>query len=297
MEKNSEANIKIKYKLEFVAFKTGIFILKILPYRLSLNILIFASKIIKKRKDVAIKNLRKVFNDEQKIRTILNKTYENYAKNIAETYLADTEKLFKKVKTVGWENLEEALSLNRGVILASAHLGNWELAGSYIATRKKISVIIKRQKNPLFNKYMIESRNKMNIKVIDMKTSLREVMKDLKNNYIVTILIDQNAGRRGIKTDFLSHPASTYAGTAKIALKTKSPIVPAFAVRDKNDINTFYFEKPIYTDNLEYNDENIKKITDELNKILEKYILTYPEQWFWVHKRWKGAKQAKVIGR
>ena len=297
MGKKSEADIKTKHKLEFIAFKSAIFFFKMLPYSLSLKILILLSKTVKIRKEVAYKNLKKVFSDksEEEIKKIIDKCYENYARNTAEIYLADKKKLYQSVKTVGWENLEKALKKNKGVILASAHLGNWELAGAYIATKKKISVIIKKQRNPLFNDYMVKSREKENIKIIYKKNALREIIKDLKENYIVTILIDQSAGKSGIRTEFLSYPASTFVGTAKIAIKTKSPIVPAFAIRDENNENVFYFEKPIYTDEIENTPQNVKKLTDKLNKILESYILRFPEQWFWVHKRWKGAKRAKVI--
>ncbi len=297
MEKRSEVNIKIKHKIEFIAFKVAITVLKKIPYKISENFLIFLSRIIKIRKETAKKNLIKVFpnKSEEEISKIITEVYKNYAKNTAELYLGNKERLFEDVKTEGWENLEEALSLNKGVILASGHLGNWELAGAYIAKKHKISVVIKKQRNPLFNKYMVQMRENDNIKIIYKKNALREIIKDLKKNYIVTILIDQNAGKSGILTDFLSFPASTYVGAAKIALKTGSPIVPAFAVRDRNGKNVFYFEK--YIDPLKYdnNNDSVKKITDILNRRLEKYILKYPEQWFWVHKRWKGAKKAKIL--
>ena len=257
--------------------------------------LISLSTTLKIRSGVATQNLKMIFpkKSAKEIKTILKGMYKTIAINIAEIYLADKIKLYESAKVNGWENLEEALSLGKGVILASGHLGNWELAGAYIASKHNLSVVIKKQKNPLFNDYTVKIRQKDNIKMIYKKRALRGILKDLKNNYIVTILFDQDAGKAGIKMDFLEHPASVFTGTAKIAVMTGAPIVPAFALRDENGNNFFVLEKPIYIKSASKNDELIKEITLEVSKKLEKHIIKHPEQWFWVHRRWKGANKAR----
>ena len=287
--------IKAKFKIEFFAFKSAISLMKLLPYGMAKNMLISLSTALKIRGKVATKNLKMVFpkKPDKEIKIILKGMYKTIATNIAEIYLADKAKLYKSIKIDGWKNLEEALSLGKGVILASGHLGNWELAGAYIASKHNLSVVIKKQKNPLFNDYTVKMRQKDNIKMIYKKRALRGILKDLKNNYIVTILFDQDAGRAGIRMNFLGHLASVFTGAAKIALMTGAPIVPAFALRDEKGNNFFILEKPIYIKSASKNDELIKEITLELSQRLEKHILKYPQQWFWVHRRWKGANKAR----
>ena len=87
--------------------------------------------------------------------------------------------------------------------------------------------------------------------------------------------------------DFLGYPASHWKGIGKIALRYQVPIVPTFALRNPDDSLTYKFEPMIYHPDWEDTEDNIKLILTELDAILERYIRQYPEQWFWVHKRWK----------
>jgi KDO2-lipid IV(A) lauroyltransferase len=177
--------------------------------------------------------------------------------------------------------------------MASMHTGNWELAGRYIHTKHKLSVIYKKLRNRYLNDFTYSIRNSDGLVLIELKTALRQILKLLKEKYIVTIMIDQNARKNGVRTVFLGHPASTFVGTAKIAIKTQSPIVPALALRTPDDKHKLIFEPMILPEGYENTTKDIIALTEKVSGQLEKYIRQYPEQWFWVHRRWRGYKRAK----
>ncbi len=291
---------KWKSKLEYLGFMILYKFLRIFPYSFIEffleNLLIFGGLVLKIRKDVALTQLNKSFPEktEREINSILKNVYRNIGKMTAETFFGDDKKLFNKITTNGFENLHEALSLGRGMILVSAHFGNWELAGRYIAsTGINTGIVIKKQRNPYFETFSNKPREKFGIKIIHKKRSLKEILKFIKTKGMVVLVSDQNAGSDGIKFKFLGRDASIHTGAAKFGVKFGIPIVIGMTVRTKENKHILYFEKPIYTDQIEKTSFNIEQLAMTISERIEKYVEKYPDQWFWVHKRWKGAKKAK----
>ncbi|MFO7897046.1 MAG: lysophospholipid acyltransferase family protein [Candidatus Cloacimonadales bacterium] len=290
-----------KSRIEYFFFQAFLKIFGLFPYRLVEKFLIhlfrFGGMRLKIRYQVAYKNLQKVFPDKSKaqLQQIMREMYAEIGRTAAETYFGDTAELLQNCEIDGYQHLAAALSGGKGAILATLHMGNWELAGIKFAQDNKVSVIYKNQRNKYFNQYTNRLRKKQNIVLIEKKKALRAILKLLKENYIVAILMDQNAGKNGILTNFLGHPASTFVGTAKIAAKQNCPIVPAVALRDKNGRNRIIIEAAISTENVGSSDREIKQLTEAVSERLEKYIIAHPSQWFWVHKRWKGAGKAKIV--
>ena len=290
----------VQSKIEYILFLGLYHSIKWLPLKtikfLASQIMIFGGMVLGIRRSTAEKNLKMVFPDlsVHERNKITREMYRQMGKTAAETYFADFDKLYKNVELEGWENLEAAIAMDKGVILASCHTGNWELAGRFIHEKHKLSVIYKKLRNRYLNDFTYTIRDNKGLILIEVKQALRLIMKLLKEKYIVTIMLDQNARKNGIITNFLGHPASTFIGTAKIAIKTKTPIVPAIALRLPNDKHKFIFEKPIFPDEYKNTTEDIRKLTEEVSQQLEKYILKYPEQWFWVHRRWRGYKKARI---
>ncbi len=288
-------------KIEFFFFRLFLHIFRVFPFSLVLKILsyvfILGGYFIGIRKKVAKTQMKMVFPEKpsKEINKTLFRMYYDMGRVAAETYFGDSKKLFQQAEIKGWENLEKAVEMGKGVILVTGHIGNWELAGRYIASKFKLSVIFKKQRNRYFDEYTNKIREAENVVLIDKKNAFKSVLKMIKENYVVTILIDQNAGRDGILTDFLGHKASTFIGAAKIAIKVGCPIVPAFGIRKEDGTNSFFVEKMISPDNFNNDDRSIKELTEIISKKLEAYILKYPSQWFWVHKRWKGKDKAKRI--
>lgn len=282
-------------RLEYYPFRVLVALLRLLPYRCSKAIVVWLFSSVGYglgiRRDVAEKQLRAVYPqwDESKIKSVLKDVYRQMALNIIDEYLVSDDDLLKKSEIKGKEHLDNALKEGRGVILATAHFGNWEAARVLPMVGVPLSVIVKRQRNRLFDDYTNRIRTRSGLRIIDMKRGLKGMMGDLKENRVVAILADQNAGKNGLIMDFLGFPASHWKGVAKISLRYQIPIVPGFVVRNADDSLTFEFHEPIIEHRLSDEEENYVLVLEKVNQHIESYIHEYPSQWFWVHKRWKHA--------
>lgn len=241
------------------------------------------------RRKIAMKQLTVVYPQKpvSDRRDILKKLYRNMALTIFEVYLTSDEKLFTDSQITGQDNVDMALSLGRGAILATAHFGNWEAARILPKAGIPLSVITKTQRNKKFDAYTKAIRERCGVRTIDMTRGLRDIVHQLGEGRLVAILIDQAAGAKGLMLDFLGFPASHWKGVAKLSLRYRVPIVPGFARRNDEDRIVFEFLPPLLHEELEDKDENYPIVLGELNGIIEAYIHKWPEQWFWVHKRWK----------
>lgn len=285
----------IQNRLEYIAFRALISFLRSIPYHsaklLAVSLFNLVGYHLGVRRKVASKQLAKVYPHKTKteIKKILKSMYRNMALSALESYVLSEENLRACVSVKDPEHVTRALNMGKGAILITGHFGNWEAARVLPHKAIPVAVVAKKQRNRLFNDYTDKVRKQSGANLIDMKTALRGIMAYLKENQMVAILTDQNAGKRGVITDFLGFPASHWTGAAKIALKYKIPIVPGFALRKDDDHLCICFEPIIYHPEWQDNDENCLALIKEINEVLYKYIHAYPEQWFWVHKRWKGA--------
>jgi KDO2-lipid IV(A) lauroyltransferase len=243
------------------------------------------------RKKIALMQLQKVFpNLEQSIlKTILKKLYRNMALTIQEIYLTDDKTLYSMCSIEGRENVDSALALGRGAVLATAHFGDWEAARILPLAGIPLSVVAKTQRNTLFDDYTNKIRRSCGLKVINMNRGLRDIIHQLAEGRFVAILMDQNAGSSGLMMDFLGFPASHWKGVAKLSLRYHVPIVPGFARRSDDGKIIFEFYKPILHEELEDCEASYRIVLEDVNQIIETKIREYPDQWFWVHKRWKYA--------
>lgn len=281
--------------LEYYPFRALIALLKLLPYRCSKAFVLALFRLfgygIGIRRKIAAAQLKKIYPkwDQAQLRKVLKGIYRHMAVNIVEEYLLDDDGLNQNSSIEGKEHIEKALSMGRGAILATAHFGNWEAARILPLKGIPLSVITKKQRNTLFDNYTNAIRQHSGVHIIDMKRGLRDIIADLKENRLVAILADQNAGSRGMVLDFLGYPASHWKGVAKLSLRYKIPIVPGFVVRSEDDSLCFEFSEMIYYPDLEDKEENYPHLLSQIIRVTEEYIHRYPDQWFWVHKRWKHA--------
>jgi Kdo2-lipid IVA lauroyltransferase/acyltransferase len=198
------------------------------------------------------------------------------------------QEILEHFEIQGLDNLISALEKGKGALVLTAHTGNWEFLtalGRYIGS--PLNIIYNPIKQTALDDFVYKYRTRFGAKMIPKKRSLRKVVTSLKNNECVAILLDQNPRRQnGIFVDYFSKPTLTSKGLAFLALKTKSPVIPVFIARkDKKFlveigeelplVNTSDFENDLYTN------------TEQYNKCIEHFVRRYPEQWFWVHRRWK----------
>lgn len=193
------------------------------------------------------------------------------------------------------EYFEEALKLNKGVILVSAHYGCWELLGVALQMKfaNPLSVIVQRPTNKVFDKLFYESRKKFGISTYyntDGIQGLRPLFRALQNNESVGFLIDQHGESEDTFGRFFGKVVSIPSGAALFAYKTQAPIVPVFIKRLDNEKHQLVFYPHLTTGDGEKNIE-IYKTSQKLYGIIEKFIKDNPDEWLWIYRRWNKLSQ------
>ncbi len=246
------------------------------------------------RKTTVIENLKIAFPDSKmnRIKSIAFGCYKSFAITLVEIlYIPQMNEADIKNQLI-CENLgflRSKYEENKGVILLSAHFGNWEylVASLGVQLNLPLSAISKEQRNPYVSKWMNKARTKWTNNVVPLGISIRRTYQTLLDKQIVIIVADQRAAEKSIKVKFFGREVSVFVGPAVLALKTGAPIIYAISVRQSD-----YYYKTVFTEiskeNLpESQDEKIKELSQRHMSYLEGYIRKYPEQWLWMHKRWK----------
>jgi KDO2-lipid IV(A) lauroyltransferase len=188
---------------------------------------------------------------------------------------------------IGYEGLEhyEAAKRNgRGVLVATAHLGNWELSAfTHAYMTEPMHVMVRPLDNPMIDDLVERRRVASGNKLIFKKDAARNVLKALKNNEAVGILMDQNASlHEGVFVDFFGKPACANSAFVKLAQHSGATVIPGFAFWDEASrkyVLRFYPQVPMSGD--------VVVDTQRVHVELERIIRQYPDQWMWIHRRWK----------
>ncbi len=178
---------------------------------------------------------------------------------------------------------------NTGAVLISCHLGNWEIAGAMISALKcKLSVLAYRQKNEKVHRFMHKIRTSCGMDVIYHRNSIRPLFTKLKENEFIGFLADQNTTvERGIFVDFFGKEAIAVDLPAKLAIRTKKPILFFYACYNEDD-GMYHMELEELKGPDELNKkENLEEIVRIYTEKIEETIRQHPECYLWFHKRWK----------
>jgi KDO2-lipid IV(A) lauroyltransferase len=246
------------------------------------------------RKQVAFDNLKKVFGEkktDRELKSIVHLNYRHFGKMLLEFARLPRltkDNILQEISVVNKHILWDALAKNRGVIVLSGHFGNWEyLAAAVAQIGPPMYAVFKEQKNLLVDGLIKKYRMDMGLLPLKVKGgAARGIMQALIQKAKVLILFDQDAGGKGSFFNFLGRPASTTTGPAQICVKHNIPAVMAFALRTKKGPIKIILEKFPDPATFAINDAGITQFIEQYNHQLEDYILRYPEQWFWMHRRW-----------
>jgi KDO2-lipid IV(A) lauroyltransferase len=248
-----------------------------------------------RRQRLADANLAATFGDRlspSERRRIRLAVTQNMCKVFVELFKASTftrEQIRDLVPAEGLEALHNALARGNGAMIVTGHFGNWELLGARLAAEGVDLAVVARDASDAGVASMInESRERLGMKVIE-KRDLRAMNAHLRANGVLGILPDQHSRKGSILLDFLGRPAWTVRSPALIALRTGAPLIPAFCLRHPDDSLRVTVLPAIDTEGLGNRDEATMELTRRINAALEEQILTRPEQWLWLHNRWKPA--------
>lgn len=290
--------LKYKYKLSYFFVASLAKIISIFPLKFNVRAAQAFSKVfyrvLSSRRKVAIDNIRSAFPDypEDKINQIAYKSFENIAVTFIEMlYLPNMskEEVMNHVKYEKPELLLELYNQNKGLLLLSAHYGNWEFMAYSGKYHLGIDMLIpvKLLKNWFVDKYINNIRTSNGNRVINMDKSAMEIIKQLRNHKAVALLVDQSAHQNlDVFVQMFGRPTLTYKAPAELALKYNIPMT--FNVPERQPDGTYLVKsQEIKYEDLKFDKNGIHELTQRHTKALEKQLTENPYQWAWMHKRWK----------
>jgi KDO2-lipid IV(A) lauroyltransferase len=199
------------------------------------------------------------------------------------------EQTMAGITVVGLEHLKDAIAKHGRALVLTAHLGNWELmALGHELTGVPTTVVIRPLDADWLDVMAGQLRRRTRIELIDKRAALRPVLAALNRGRMVAILLDQNASRReGVFVSFFGRPASTSKSMAVLAVRTRTPIVPIFIYRERLGEHRAVIHPSFYGDGAGDSEQAVAEITQRCTSTIEAAIMVAPDQWLWVHNRWR----------
>lgn len=302
--KKSPLRKGIENHLGYLLFKIIMGWIKLLPfnslsfYGEKIGLLVY--HLYPVRRKIALNNLSLALGKEkssEEIENICRETYKNIGKDMMEIGKCfDYDEIYLKnfIKLEGKEYLDQALVQGRGVIALSAHFGNFPLmCVRLVKEGYPFSLVVRDPENPRLARFITSARDRIGMESIPDKPRMicvSRCLTALKQNRILFIQIDQNAPATEAWVEFFGYLVPTFKGPVILSLRTGAPIIPMFVLRESDRLHRILIHPPfelkvtgkISLDIL----ENIARLT----KIVESVIHKHPEQWWWIHKRFKRAK-------
>jgi Kdo2-lipid IVA lauroyltransferase/acyltransferase len=249
-----------------------------------------------RQKNKTLQHLNLVFGGEKspaEIKRLAIGVFENLIQTGAEIlqFTKLTPAKLDKIVDAGeaFKTYDRVLACNKGLISVTAHIGNWELlAGVFGMKGYKGGVLARRIYYEPYNRWIVGLRESLKVPTIYRDDSSRTILKLLAKNQIVGLLPDQDVeSLKGIFVPFFGKPAYTPVAPARLSISSGAPIVPNFLIRMPGDRYKIVMGEVIRPEGYATREEAVRKMTEAWMKQFEKVIREYPEQWAWMHNRWK----------
>jgi KDO2-lipid IV(A) lauroyltransferase len=268
---------------------------KLMPYRLGVcagGIIGFiAYYLFPRERNRAIAHLTLAFGKKGRpwIQRIAQRSFIHLGKSLLEVMLISPRRLAQVVDIQGDENLQTALSQKKGVIYVTGHIGNWELMGHTVAAINSLSVIAAPIEPEQVNDVIVRLRARMGVRTIlrGRPGASRELIRIFKENRILGILIDQDTDVESAFVDFMGRPAWTPTAAVSMAIKFGAPVIFGTIRRSNDNRHTITIEGPLELVRTGDDEKDIIANSAMLTKKIEDRIARNPEQWVWMHRRWR----------
>jgi len=249
----------------------------------------------KRHREITLSNLSLALGDEMgadRRHALAKSVYRNLGQILFEvgwSLAVDWATLYRHITIEGLEHYQAAYQQGRGVLVITAHLGNWELLP---VVAKQADIPINIVYRPLdfkpLDRLFERTRSRFGAKLIVSRRALLKIRRALKKGEAVAMLMDQNVDYYdGVWVDFFGHPACTTKAMAVIAMKTGAAVLPVFLYRQADGFRAVFGQ--ILTPAASTGDQrkDVEARTAQYTKVIEEGIRAEPDQWFWVHRRWK----------
>lgn len=293
----SKSNLQTN--LEYAVARSLLAIFGWLPLRLSLSVgsrmgraaYYFSGRL----RRTGQRNLELAFPEstEPERRRLLRGCFENLGRLLgvfSRFASAGPQALQSLIECEGMEHIDAARASGRGVILFTGHVGAWELSSFALSLfGYPLSFLVRRIDNPKIERLVDERRTRLGNRTIGKRSAARRMLQILRGGDTLGILVDLNTlDREGIFVDFFGVPASTTFLLAKLALRTDAAVLPVFAPWDPMRRRFLLkVDEPLAVERTGDDEEDVRRLTQLFTGVVEKYVRRYPEQWLWIHRRWK----------
>ena len=289
---------KLQHRAEYGALRGLVRALGVVPWdragRIGAGVGALGYRPLGVRKQVVERQIAAAFPElsPEQVTQMARRSYRHLGQSAIETALlpglgqAGVLRLVSEVEN--WDLVERARSAGRGIIIVAGHLGNWELAAAYIAARGvPFDVIVRRMGNPLFDRYLNQTREQLGVNVVYDAQAVRQTPRALREGRAVGFVADQ--GVRGLASTFVpffGRPAKTPRGAAVFALRFGAPVIFVTALRKADGSYLVGFEEVPVVDSGD-RERDVDAVVLRFTRILEKWVRRAPEQYFWQHRRWR----------
>ncbi|MDW8287571.1 MAG: lysophospholipid acyltransferase family protein [Flammeovirgaceae bacterium] len=289
---------RVKYFLLYHFVRFVVWVARVFPRNRVIAWFGFLGKIayliLKKERLKVHKHLRMAFKNEKteaEYERIAQQTFVNLGRNAVDVFrYAVTKDMSPYIRIVkGKEHLEEAARTGKGIIGITGHCGSYDTGASFIhQLGYKINIVGAPLKDERLNKLVYENRVLKGAKYIPRGGSSLPLIRALKAGEIVFLLIDQDIPKiQGIFVDFFGMPAYTPVGAAMLAMKTGATVLPLFIRLNDENIHEITIEPPVPMVFTGQEEDDLRTNTQAMTNVIEAFIRKYPEQWVWMHERWK----------
>ncbi len=270
-----------------------------MPRKMAYRAARFLSRIgfaaVKRQRLVGLKNLAMTMPElsQAKQERILRASFDNLARLLVEfSHFPElnSANISQFVVYDGFENFEEGLRRGKGVIFLTAHFGAWELSSfAHSIYGHPMKFVVREIDNPRVEQLISSYRTRAGNAPVSRRNAGKDILKALRNNETVGILMDQNTVREeGVFVDFMGIPAATTPAVATFALRTGAAVIPGFLIWDEaTQKHRLRFDPPLELIQTGDRTTDVIENTRRFNQVLEGYVRRHPEQWLWIHRRWK----------
>lgn len=250
--------------------------------------------VLRRRRQVALENLRHAFPglSAAERRRLCRGSYRHLGVLVVELCALLTrpvDRFLERVTVEGREHLDGVMARHGRALILTAHVGNWELlTAAHLLTAYRLAVVVRPLDSFWLNRLAERLRRRAGVELIDKRRALRPVLSALAQGQLVGILLDQNASRReGVFVPFFGRLASTSRSIAVLALRTGAPVIPIFARREPGGRHRVIVRSPLEPATMNEREEAIVELTARCTAVIEATIREAPEQWLWMHSRWR----------
>lgn len=279
--------------------------LRLLPRRLTIGVMRLLGRLTfqldQQGRERTITHLTMAFGKERstaEIHALAAQVYRHFATAMADTMRLPVilrQGINRFITAQGMHHLDQALAQGQGVLMITGHFGNWELLGAWLAQNGyPLRVVGTPMENPGLDRIVVEMRNQAGYTNIARGAGTREIIRSLRQGCAIGMLIDQDTRVQGCFVQFFGHAAHTPTGPVLLAKKFGIPIIPIFMHLQADLSYHIECEPPL--DLVESGDDerDTRVNTQKCSDAYERVIRRFPEQWVWMHQRWKTAqKQAR----